>query len=49
MCPLLFLPHVNNIWKNIASTVRPFADDCVIYRKIGDNNDVEKLQIDLAD
>ena len=29
------------------STVRLFADDCVIYRKIINNADMEKLQKDL--
>ena len=29
------------------STVRLFADDCVIYRKIINNEDIEKLQKDL--
>ena len=29
------------------STVRHFADDCVIYRKIINNADMEKLQKDL--
>jgi len=32
--PLLFLAYVNDIWRNIESTIRHFADDCVIYRKI---------------
>jgi len=31
--PLLFLADVNDIWRNMESTVRLFADDCVIYRK----------------
>ena len=31
--PLLFLVYVNDIWKNIESTIRLFADDCVIYKK----------------
>jgi hypothetical protein len=44
--PLLFLLYVH-IWRNIESTVRLFADDCVIYRKIM-KNDVGKLQIDLV-
>ena len=29
------------------STIRLFADDCVIYRKIINNADMEKLQKDL--
>jgi hypothetical protein len=29
------------------STIRLFADDCVIYRKIINNEDIEKLQKDL--
>jgi len=28
--PLLFLAYVNNIWRNMESTIRLFADDCVI-------------------
>jgi hypothetical protein len=31
--PLLFPAYVNDIWRNMVSTVRLFADDCVIYRK----------------
>jgi hypothetical protein len=33
---LLFLAYeyVNDIWRNILSTVRLFADDCVIYKKL---------------
>ena len=31
--PLLFLAYVNDIWRNMESTIRLFADDCVIYRK----------------
>ena len=32
--PLLFLAYVNDIWRNIGSTIRLFADDCVIYKKL---------------
>ena len=46
--PLLFLVHVNHIWKNTESTFRLFVEDCVIYRKIVNNSDVEKLQTDLG-
>ena len=28
--PLLFLSYVNNIWRNMESTIRLFADDCAI-------------------
>jgi len=42
--PLLFLAYVNDIWRNTESTIRLFADDCVIYRKIINNADMEKLQ-----
>jgi len=45
--PLLFLVYVNNIWRNIDSSIRLFADDCIIYRKITNKNDTEKLQKDL--
>jgi len=45
--PLLFLAYVNDIWRNTESTIRLFADDCVIYRKIINNEDMEKLQKNL--
>jgi len=34
--PLLFLACVNDIWRNIESNTRLFADYCIIYRKIMD-------------
>ena len=37
--PLLFLAYVNDIWRNIESTIRLFADDCVIYRKMINKED----------
>jgi hypothetical protein len=33
--------------KTLESTIRLFADDCIIYRKIIDNKDMENLQMDL--
>ena len=45
--PLLFLVYVNEIWRNIDSSIRLFADGCIIYRKITNKNDIEKLQKDL--
>ena len=47
LVPLLFLAYVNGIWKNIGSNIRLFADDCILYRKITNNLDVEILQADL--
>jgi len=45
--PLLFLAYVNDIWRNTESNIRLFADDCIIYRKIMDSIDIDKLQTDL--
>jgi hypothetical protein len=45
--PLLFLAYVNDIGRNMESTIRLFADDCVIYRKIIKTEDMDKLQKDL--
>ena len=42
--PLLFLAYVNDSSKNIESTIRLFVEDCVIYRKIINKEDTEKLQ-----
>jgi hypothetical protein len=42
--PLLFLVYVNGIWRNINSSIRLFAEDCIICRKITDKNDIENLQ-----
>ena len=42
--PFLFLAYVNEIWRNVVTTIRLFADDCVIYRKIINNADIENLQ-----
>jgi hypothetical protein len=44
---LLFLAYVNDIWRNTVSNIRLFADDCIIYTKINDISDIEKLQKDL--
>ena len=32
--PLMFLVYINDINENITSSVRLFADDCVIYKSI---------------
>ena len=41
------MAYVNDIWRNMESTIRLFADDCVIYRKVINNADMEKFQKDL--
>jgi hypothetical protein len=43
-CPLLFLVYVNDIWKNIDTSIRLFAHKSIIYRKITNKNDTENLQ-----
>ena len=45
--PLLFLLYINDLPDNLASTVRFFADDCVIYRTVTSDNDADLLQKDL--
>lgn len=45
--PLLFLIYINDIAVNLASQIRLFADDCVIYKPITSNSDVISLQLDL--
>ncbi len=45
--PTLFLIFINDIADTLNSTVRLFADDCVIYRPINDHNDHVILQSDL--
>ena len=45
--PLLFLAYVNDIWRDSGSKIRLFADNYIIYRKILNIKDVEKLQTDL--
>ena len=45
--PLLFLIFINDLAENTTSSVRLFADDCVMYRPIRHANDCEALQEDL--
>ena len=42
--PLLFPVYVDDIWKNVASNIRLFADDCLIYRKIMNGGEIDNLQ-----
>ena len=45
--PLLFLIYTNDLPDNIHSTVRLFADHCVLYREIKHEFDSHELQRDL--
>ena len=42
--PLLFLLHINDLPQNVSSAVRLFADDCLIYRPIKNQQDSIALQ-----
>ena len=45
--PTLFLIYINDIAADIQSTIRLFADDCLIYRRISSPEDHYILQEDL--
>ena len=45
--PLLFLLHINDLPLNVESSVRLFADDCLLYRAISSREEAEVLQRDL--
>jgi len=45
--PLMFLLYINDISENILSTIRLFADDCIMYRSINSSGDTSILQRDL--
>jgi hypothetical protein len=45
--PLLFLCHINDLPESVNSTVRLFADDCLLYRAIHSMQDHIALQEDL--
>ena len=45
--PLMFLLYINDINCGISSKLRLFADDCILYRTISDQNDHFHLQTDL--
>ena len=45
--PLLFSFYINVISTDIESEIRLFADDCVCYREIKNEEDTLKLQRDI--
>jgi hypothetical protein len=45
---LLFLVYVNDIWRNIESTIRVFTDNCLIYKQFINKENVVKLQKELV-
>ena len=45
--PLLFSLYINDISSDIESEIRLFADDCVCYHEIKDEEDTMKLQRDI--
>ena len=45
--PLLFLVYVNDLPDNLSSSVRLFADDCIVYREIKNSQDAQTLQEDV--
>jgi uncharacterized membrane protein len=45
--PILFLCHINDLPDSVTSSVRLFADDCLLYRTIKTAKDHQKLQADL--
>ena len=45
--PILFLCHINDLPDAVNSSVRLFADDCLLYREIKSQKDHNKLQEDL--
>jgi hypothetical protein len=42
--PLMFLAYINDIWRNNESNKGLFADNCIIYRKIMNNSNIDVLQ-----
>lgn len=45
--PLMFILYINDIGNDTSSSIRLFADDCLLYRRIASREDSETLQRDL--
>ena len=45
--PILFLAFINDLPLQVSSNTRLFADDCVIYREINNEQDCKAFQDDL--
>ena len=40
----IFIVYVNDTWRNIDSCIRPFVEECIIYRKITNKNNIESCE-----
>ena len=47
LAPILFLCYINDLPNQVSSTVRLFADDCLLFRNINTTHDAETLQEDI--
>ena len=47
LVPLMFLIYINDIIEHVSSSLRLFADDCLLYRIVTTEEDSIQLQHDL--
>ena len=45
--PLFFLLFINDLPDGISTNVRLFADDCILYTNVANQEDAGRLQTDL--